>query len=239
MTLHIIKDGAEYGPHTEDELSQFIEAGMLSPNDTIRLEDGSELTLAEFQQTKKPKKLLIAPAAKGSAKSDGAEIKQFLIKKGMLIRRDNHNVGFMKCDHNGKLILETLILTIGNSGASKRVFGLNIKYYDEDGDLKGQDDVDYDEIDEMLSAVDFMLDLSPKLRREHCEYTEVEYKSKEGTYFGFYQTPSEQRGYISTAREHGSAFIDPLRLRSFGDLLRKAKAYLKENGAEKEEEQGA
>lgn len=232
MQIHIIKDGTEYGPHSEIELDQFIEAGMMSLSDIIRFDDGSELSIAEYKKSKKTNKLLIVPPIKKSVKSDGAEIKQFLIKKGMLIRRDNHNVGFMKCDHGGKLTIETLILTVGNSGASKRVFGVNLKYHDEDGDLNGADDIDYDEIDEILSAIDFMLDLAPKLAREHCEYTEVEYKSKEGTYFGFYQSPNEQRGFISTDPNHGKAFIDPSKLRVFGELMRKAQKYLKENGVE-------
>ena len=44
-----------------------------------------------------------------------------------------------------------------------------------------------------------------------------------------------QRAYVKTDETDGGVFFDPIRLKTLGDLLRKAKAHLEECGAGAEE----
>jgi hypothetical protein len=236
MNLHLRKNGTEYGPHTELEIRDLYNERVVSDNDIVILEDGSEITVAEFLKTVRTK--LVGPAKRKleeeSAPPPGSELKRFMVAKGLLVRKDQLTVGSMRSDHGGRLTLKTTILSMGNTLASKKTYGVVLSFEGDDGSTKGVDHIDFDELAEIAEAIDFMQDLAPKMSREACEYTEVKYASKEGLSFGFYQSPDGQHGFVSTDSNHESAFMPVSRLRNLGDLFKRSREMLLASGAESE-----
>jgi hypothetical protein len=236
MNLHIRKNGAEYGPHSDDEIRDLYNARVVSDGDVVVLEDGSEITIAEFLKTAKTK--LVVPVGKKpedeTPSPPGSELRRFMVAKGLLVRKDQLSVGSMRSDQGGRLNLKTTILSMGNTLVSKKTYGVVLSFEGDDGSTKGVDHIDFDELAEIVGAIDFMLDLAPKMLPEACEYTEVKYASKEGLAFGFYQTPEGQRGFVSTDSSHESAFMPVGRLRNLGDLFKRSREMLLASGAENE-----
>jgi len=174
MNLHLRKNGTEYGPHTESEIRDLYNERVVSDNDIVILEDGSEITVAELLKTVRTK--LVGPAKRKleeeSAPPPGSELKRFMVAKGLLVRKDQLTVGSMRSDHGGRLTLKTTILSMGNTLASKKTYGVVLSFEGDDGSTKGVDHIDFDELAEIAEAIDFMQDLAPKMSREACEYTE-------------------------------------------------------------------
>jgi hypothetical protein len=228
MPLHIQKDGQQFGPHTEEEIREFHAQQEISDRDVVILEDGPEISVAEFLKTTKT---LLRLASKPQQQDSGSELKKFMVTKGMLVRKDQHKVGSMRCEYGFRLTITATIVTVGNSSNSKKTFGLIVEIEDENGTTVGSDHVDFDELDEIMKAMVFMRDLAAKMQSEACEYTEVKYHSKEGTAFGFYQNPEGQRAFVQTNSNQPSVFIATNRLCNFGDLIKSAFDYLEVRGA--------
>lgn len=95
--------------------------------------------------------------------------------------------------------------------------------------------LDFDELDELMEAFDFIDSLAKNLRPQKCDYTEVHYSTKDDAQFGFYQDKEQnQRAFVKVSPHDKTAFFDLPQLIKLKELLLSAKEHLITRGAENE-----
>lgn len=130
-------------------------------------------------------------------KQPATKLESFLAKKGMLIVKDFYEIG-----HLGKNMDIKALVVYQPGQESQRVRGLHIEVSEYLGEHLGwRSDVsflDFEEIQSLSNAIDYMIDLSEKWKDTNKEYTEVIFFAKGDFQIGFYQEGTKQKAFASS-----------------------------------------
>jgi hypothetical protein len=235
MNIHIRVGETVYGPHSSDEVDQLYKNKQVGLADMIILEDNSEISVGRFlrDRIQRAGSKMISPSSQRIPKAQ-SQLKQFLVAKGILVRRDRHRIGVTVTDFGGTLTLEALSLTLGNSSGAKKSYGVILEHRNKDDEFLGSDHVDYDEFEEVISALEYISSYADHLIDESIEDTEIKYTTREGMFFGFTQRPGKQLGFVGTGEAQPVASVSLDRFRDFAELFSAAKKYLESVGARAE-----
>jgi hypothetical protein len=133
-------------------------------------------------------------------KEPATKLEAFLAKKGKLIIKEFYDLG--KISGRGGTKIELTALVIFEPGQEKeRVRGLRIEIT-EGGRYEREESafLDLEEIESLLKAIDYMVNLSEKWKELKKEYTETVFSTKGDFNIGFYQQETNQAAFSSCGR---------------------------------------
>lgn len=163
--------------------------------------------------------------------NNGTNLRSFMASRGAIIVKEMRNIGKFCAEYNNYLEVETLILRMVREKKDTVIYGIVLKHIDENGRDEASVNLDFDEIDELVSSIDFIKNTSNELIGVHRDYTEVIYATKDNARIGFFQNLGSQTAFISLSSQ-ASMFLDISKIGEVQGMLRTAKSHLVSSGAE-------
>jgi hypothetical protein len=156
---------------------------------------------------------------------------RFLAQRGLLFMRESKEIGVVRGEGQ-EIQIETLILTCAKSSeqAGEVNYGLSLKVTDSSGDARAAF-VDFDELDELLSAFTYIEQVAKKMAGEKRDETEIAYLTKDNIQFGIHHNKYDQKGFIRVSGHGSYGFLSIERLQDFKSYIRSAMNHLKSKGA--------
>lgn len=159
------------------------------------------------------------------------EAARFLAKRGLVVMKQFHEIGKVKCDYGTKLTFSTLIFAIAQGSKGERTFGLKIEHESAEG-YEESCLVDFDELKELLLAIKHLLGMAKQTAAERNDYTEFEYRTKDHLKVGYFQdTNGRQQAFFDVAPGGSMMFLSFEDLRTIFELIRSGREYLIQKGA--------
>jgi glutaredoxin-related protein len=175
----------------------------------------------------------IAPPKPNENEETGTNVKRFLSMRGTLMMKEFRDVNVIKCEYGKKINIATVIIsTMATTTKRSEIrYGIKFEALDEDGQDAGTAFMDFDEFDELISALEYINKLAQEMFNQQRDYTEVHFITKDNIKFGFFQQEGRQLGFIELDNYRGHAFLSLPML----DFVRKnvvfAKDFLLSKGA--------
>lgn len=163
--------------------------------------------------------------------NNGTDLRNFMASRGAIIVKEMRNIGKFSAEYSNYLEVETLILRVVREKNDSMVYGVVLKHIDENGRDEASVNLDFDEIDELVSSIDFIKNTSNELMGAQRDYTEVIYATKDNARIGFFQNLGSQTAFISLSNR-ASMFLDISKISEVQGMLRVAKSHLVSSGAE-------
>lgn len=135
------------------------------------------------------------------------ELEEFFARTGVLIIRDRYSIGEIDGQYGSSLALEAIV-SYEPGREEDRKSGIRIEIEDT-RERTGASYLDFDELPDLLSAVEYLNDLSQEWATEDREYTETTYTSEAGFKIGFYQQETSQTAYAESNKITGRLMFFP------------------------------
>lgn len=171
-------------------------------------------------------------AKEATTEGKSTNVGQFLAKRGVILVKEMRDILSVKGEYGGKINVATVILSSAKSTLGDVQFGVKLDHIDEHGDTRGSGFLDYDELDELIGAFDFVDDVASQMMGQLRDYTEVTYSTKDNMRFGFYQSERQQQAFIDVGGYGDSLFLSLPRLKQLQKSIEAAKSHLLSRGAE-------
>ena len=129
------------------------------------------------------------------------KLESFLAEKGKLIVKEYYELGRLRHSGSGATVeLDAVVLYVVGE-EDERVRGLRIKI-EGGGTLKRSDSsfLDFEEIEGLSKAIDYVISLSEKWKAVQKDYAEVEFSTQGDFTIGFYQQGIKQKVFASSGR---------------------------------------
>lgn len=156
-------------------------------------------------------------------------LEAFLAKKGKLIIKDFYELGEVAGSYGSKIEFDVLVIYEPGQ-ESQRVRGVKIevsgggKYERSDTSF-----LDFEEVESLSKAIEYMVDLLSKWKDINKEYTEVVFSTKGDFQIGFFQKGTQRSVFASSGRIGKATCFFPLeRLSSIKSIVGKGLSILKE-----------
>ena len=172
------------------------------------------------------------PTREEKKEEKNTNVSRFLAKRGILLVKEFRDMFPVRGDYSGKIGIATVILSTAKSAYADVQYGVKLEHLDEEGEIRGSGFLDYDEIDEVIGAFDFLDGVSQQMLNQQRDYTEVTYSTKDNLKFGFYQLDGQQHGFIDVGGYGESLFLSVSNLRLLRESIHAAKQHLLSQGAE-------
>jgi hypothetical protein len=131
---------------------------------------------------------------------------------------------------NPTIIISTLILAIVKGKDQQTTFGVKLEYIGT-LELVGRNVfIDFDELPELMDAIDFIQSKADILKPQKCDYTELIYATRDDAQFGFYQETNQEQTTF-TKFQDGTACLKLSDLLMLKNHLLKAQEHLISRGA--------
>src|SRR5262244_1401504 len=132
--------------------------------------------------------LIVAPA-----ESEGTNVRRFLAYRGAIVVKEIRDVGKFKGNYGDTISIATMILAVVKGTTRQTSYGVQLERTDRDANTTSSVFLDFDELDELMEAFDFIRALAAEIRSQQRDYTEVTYSTKDNARFGFYQSEQQQQ----------------------------------------------
>ncbi|MBX3400747.1 MAG: hypothetical protein KF873_18590 [Gemmataceae bacterium] len=162
----------------EDTIQQSNTAASLTANSTV---GGPEIRVPVYEEPK------------------ASRVRTFLAQQGALTMKQYRDLRTVNVDHGNKLQFTGLTISIVRAGNTEMVHGLRIEEIDREGKVDDHTLLDIDELDEFVTAIDFIHETAARLNSSCTDYTEIEYSTKEKCRVGFYHSAKEQRAFFDVS----------------------------------------
>ena len=163
--------------------------------------------------------------------TSGTNISHFMAHRGAVIIKETRPIGFVNGMYDAILNVETLILTIVKAGKQNVVYGIVFRHNSSDGKEKSAAHLDFDEIEELINALDFIGKTAAEILEAERDYTELIYATKDDAKFGFFQKAATQTAFVLLSRLF-TMFLTLDALDDIKIILQAAKKHLVEKGAQ-------
>ena len=110
-------------------------------------------------------------------------------------------------------------------------YGVRVERQDEEEKTNSSAYFDFDEIAEMVDAIDFIKSSAAQMAGQQRDYTEVTYSTKDRAKLGFFQDSGKQQFFVHLEQHRSISFLADLGFQRFKLLLLKAKEHLLSRGA--------
>ena len=163
------------------------------------------------------------------AKEPATKLEAFLAKKGKLIIKDFYELGEVFGEYGSTVEFDALVIYEPGK-ESQRVRGVKIevsgggKYERSDASF-----LDFEEVESLSKAIEYIVDLLSKWEGVNKEYTEVIFSTKGDFQIGFFQKATERFSFASSGHIGKVTCYFPLdRLSSIKSIVNKGWDILKE-----------
>lgn len=174
----------------------------------------------------------LTPLKNENTAEQNTNVGRFLAKRGILLVKEFRDMMPVAGDYGGRLGIATLILSTAQLTYGDVQYGVKLEHLDEERELQGSGFVDYDELEEILGAFDFLANVAQQMAGQQRDYTEVTYSTKDNLKFGFYQSNGLQQAFIKISEYGGSLFMSVPQLQLVRKSVEAAKQHLISRGAE-------
>ena len=141
-----------------------------------------------------------AQIKKEETKEPTTKLEAFLVTKGKLIIKEFYELGRVSGKYGSKIEFTALVM-FEPGEESKRVRGLKIEITQAGRYEKSETSfLDLEEVDSLLKAIEYLIDLSVKWKDIEKTYTEVVFSTKGDFSIGFYQQGNKQAAFSSSGR---------------------------------------
>ena len=166
---------------------------------------------------------------------EGTNVRHFLAHRGSVIVKEFREVGKLKGQYSDSIMVSTLILAIVKGTNRNTSYGVKLERTGTESYADTSVLLDFDELNELMGAFDFIDSLAANLRSQKCDYTEVAYSTKDNAQFGFYQDKKQQQqAFVKISPLGELTFLDLADLVKLKELLLSAQKHLITRGAENE-----
>lgn len=169
--------------------------------------------------------------ARSDDDAGSTNVSRFLANRGAIVIRESRSIGKLKGEHGDLVEAEAIVLSVVKGTKKERIFGVRLERRDVHGDTDSAVYLDYDELEELVAAIDFISSTAGQLSGQVRDYTEVTYSTKDGAKFGFYHSSEGQLAFVGLSEHRASIFLQVKRLPSLRQLLTDAQAHLRTCGA--------
>jgi hypothetical protein len=159
---------------------------------------------------------------------------RFMTKRGILLMKEFRQIGIASGDYGDRIVVSTLIISQARSTKGNVQFGIRFEHYDDAGDLRDSGFLDYDEIAELMGALDFVDTLAGQMVTQKRDYTEINYLTKDNLKFGFFQSNDGQQAFVDISGYGRSLFLSLGELQDLKQTIGRAKEHLVSKGADHE-----
>jgi hypothetical protein len=164
--------------------------------------------------------------------SEGTNVRRFLAYRGAIVVKETRDIGQCKGNYGDSISIATMVLTVVKGTIRDTSYGVRLEHLDRDSNTDSSVFLDFDELDELMDAFDFVKSLAGELRSHQRDYTEVTYSTKDNARFGFYQNEQQQQqAFIALSPHGGMTFLLVEHLPKLKELLLAAKNHLVSRGA--------
>ncbi len=169
----------------------------------------------------------------GNATADASatDVSRFLANRGSILVKETKQIGLCKGDHADYVFVETMILSLVKGTNKDTSYGIRLARSDSAGLTDAAAFIDYDELDELMGAIDFICSTATKLLSQARDYTEVTYLTKDSAKIGFYHSKNGQMAFLTLPGGRDSSYFALHRLQELKKLLLDAKLHLTASGA--------
>lgn len=161
----------------------------------------------------------------------GTSVSRFLANRGAIVVKETRPIGRLKGEHGDAVSAETMILNIVKGTKKDTSYGIRLERSSSSGDFDSAVFIDYDELDELIGAIDFISNTATQLQGKARDYTEVTYSTKDSAKVGFYHSKDGQLAFLMLSDHRGNTFLPVHRLAVLKQILQDAKSHLTVSGA--------
>ncbi|MCD7098992.1 hypothetical protein [Stenotrophomonas sp. MMGLT7] len=163
--------------------------------------------------------------------NQGTSVSRFLANRGAIVVKETRPVGRLKGEHGDVVSAETMILNVVKGTKKDTSYGVRLERSDSGGDFDSAVFIDYDELDELIGAIDFISTTATQLQNQARDYTEVTYSTKDSAKVGFYHSKEGQLAFLMLSDHRGNTFLPVHRLAILKQIFQDAKSHLTASGA--------
>ena len=120
--------------------------------------------------------------------SEGTNVRCFLAHRGAIVIKETREIGKLRGSYSDSIVVSTMIIAVVKDLTRNTTYGVKLERLE--GSNSGATSsvlLDFDELEEVMGAFDFIATSATELRAQQRDYTEVTYSTKDNARFGFYQ----------------------------------------------------
>lgn len=170
-------------------------------------------------------------ATETQAPDAGTNLRNFMTNRGAIIIKETRPIGTVSGEYGAFLEVETMVLRIIRGAEQKDAFGALLTLKSQNSSSEEKVHLDFDEIEELIKALDVIRHTAEEIGRTKSDYTEVIYATKDNAKFGFFQANNVQTGFVGIGYK-GNMFQQVHDSVHTEGLLRSAVEHLRTKGAE-------
>lgn len=135
----------------------------------------------------------------------GTNVKNFLTSRGILIIKEFRHINSVRCDYGYRIDISTLIMSTAaqSIAPSKMTYGLRFEGYQDDQEV-GVAFLDFDEFNEIIAALGVIASMAQDLESQQRDHIEIEFITKDGIKFGFFQVHGSNRNAFMDLGQYGN-----------------------------------
>jgi hypothetical protein len=171
------------------------------------------------------------PVAPVDRADEGSNLRRFMAHRGALIMQESREISQVRGQYGELLSVTAVLFSIMKGASRKTSYGVRIERSNRDGSSEASAFLDFDELQELVDAFDFISALAPKMLLEQRDYTEVTYSTKDNVKFGFFQKDQQQQAFVVVASRGGNVFVSVETLASVRQAILSARTHLMSRGA--------
>jgi hypothetical protein len=145
--------------------------------------------------------------------------------------QESREISQMKGQYGDHLSVTAVMFSVMKSTSRNTSYGIGLERSDPNGNADSSAFLDFDELQELIEAFDFIASLAPQMLREERDYTEVTYSTKDNVKFGFFQKDQRQQAFIVVEPRGDNMFLSVEKLASVRRAIVDARAHLISRGA--------
>ena len=168
----------------------------------------------------------------------GTNVRRFLARRGVVFIRETKDFGTIDTrNFPERLAVAGLIVAAVKGETRDLSHSLQLSKLDEHGFQVGSAAyIDYDEIQEILEAIDFIrsaaADMALSAKLSPRDYTEVAYSTKDSASLGVLQSERGLVAFVSLGSGGETVFLEKPALTVLKELIGHAKSHLESRGAQ-------
>lgn len=167
----------------------------------------------------------------GDVQHQGTNVGRFLANRGVIVVKETRPAGRCKGEHGDSVSAETVVLSVVKGAKKDTSYGVRMERTDADGDMDSAVFLDYDELPELISALDFISNTAAQLANQARDYTEVTYSTKDSAKVGFYHSSQGQLAFLTLSDHRGTTFLPVHRLGVLKQIFQDSMSHLRTCGA--------
>jgi hypothetical protein len=163
-----------------------------------------------------------------------SRIRSFLAQRGALTMKELRELRTINVQYGSKIRITGISITVVRGGTSDTIYGIRIEEISPEGKVDDQTFLDFEELEELLAAIDFIYEAATRIEDQVRDYSEIEYSTKEKCRIGFYHSENGQNAFMDVS-DGESIFLPVAQLLEIRKSIQVGYDYLQEKKQAKAE----